>query len=187
MPTKDYCLSEEEEEDKVMLSNLEKKQKLLLYPNSKLTVQDFSVLFMGIIGRLGNSPATQCEDLLEFLRVLIPNENNMPESYFRINSLFHKSKVIEFRLCSICQEQLNAKKKCPSKTCISNMSLHSLKPIKVFILDINKQITFILENNYQSILNNLGKYLKNVNSILLAFLARYYPFSLRRLIMLKEL
>jgi hypothetical protein len=155
---KDYFLSEEEEEDQVLLSTFEKKQKSLLYPDARITVKDFSALFMGIISRLGNLPATQCEDLLEFIRVLIPSENNLPESYYRINNSFHKSEVTEFRLCSICQEQLNSKKKCPSVTCISNMSLHSLKPIKVFILDINKQITFILENNYQSILNNLGKY-----------------------------
>ena len=51
---------------------------------------------------------------------------------------------------------IELKKKCPSQTCVSNMSLYSLKPIKVFILDIKKQITFILENNYLSILKNLG-------------------------------
>ena len=56
---KDYFLSEEEEEDQVLLSTYEKKQKSLLYPDARITVKDFSALFMGIISRLGNLPATQ--------------------------------------------------------------------------------------------------------------------------------
>lgn len=146
------------EEEEIVQSAIEKKQMSFLYPGSKHTVKDFSALFMGIIDRLGNLPSAQCEDLLEFLRILIPNENNMPESFYKINKSFYKSKVIEFRLCSICLKQLNSNKKCPSQTCVSNMSLYSLRPIKIFILDINKQITFILENNYTAILNNLGKF-----------------------------
>ena len=70
---------------------------------------------------------------------------------------FYKSKVVEFKLCSVCEKKLNTKNKCPSESCLSNHSIHSFKPIKVFTLDIKKQITFILENNYTSILNNLGK------------------------------
>ena len=127
---------EDEEEIEVTSTAFEKNQKAPLYPGSKQSVKDFSSLFMGIIDRLGNLPATQCEDLLEFIRIIIPEDNHMPDSYYKINKSFYKSKVIEFKLCSICQKELNSKKKCPSQTCVSYMSLYSLKPIKVFILDM---------------------------------------------------
>jgi hypothetical protein len=110
---------------------------------------------MGLIDKISSPPA-HCEYLLEVFRLVIPNENNLPESFYKINKSFYKSKVVEFKLCSVCEKRLNTKNKCPSESCLSNHCIHSFKPIKVFILDIKKQITFILENNYTSILNNLG-------------------------------
>jgi len=109
---------------------------------------------MGLVDKLGLS-LTGGEALLECFRQVIPEENNLFDSFYKINKSFKKTKVKKVQLCNICQKELNSKNKCPSETCLSNQSLYNFKPIKVFILDIKKQISFILDNHYDAILNNL--------------------------------
>ena len=105
---------------------------------------------------------------------MLPKENKLPESFYKISKSFQKAKVIEVKLCSICEKKLNLNNICPSKTCLSNLSPYRFKPIKVFILDIKKQITFILENNYDSILKNLGNFhFKKISRQTLIFLLTF--------------
>jgi hypothetical protein len=110
---------------------------------------------MGVVDKLNLSPIdAQC--MLEFFRHVLPDENKLPQTFYKINKNIYKSKVTEIRLCNVCEKTLNSKRKCPSTTCVSNTSLYSFKPIKIFILNIKNQITFILDNHYDSILSNLA-------------------------------
>ena len=108
---------------------------------------------MGLVDKLGLSLKAG-EVILETFRLVIPEENNLFESFYKINKSFLTSKIIKFQLCNICQKELNNKKKCPSETCFSNQTLYSFKPIKVFdLLDrlfsiLISRIFFLLESGH---------------------------------------
>ena len=128
-----------------------------IYENATLRVYEFNILFLKVASKL-SLPETGCELLLEFCRNILPSENNLPLTYYEINKTLKRSNIIEYKLCEICESVLDRKKKCPSETCISNINVVCHRPIKVFILDIESQILFILNNHYDTI----KKYTSNI-------------------------
>ena len=101
-------------------------------------------------------PNTHSEKLLEFIRILLPTENNIPNSFYVINKMFTTNLVKEYKLCHICKKQL-ANNKCPSETCLSNSQnahLNIRKSIKIVTADIKTQLNSIIKTN----LDNINKY-----------------------------
>ena len=110
---------------------------------------------MKVVSKL-SLPESSCELLLEFCRTILPEENNLPLTFYEINKTLTSSTIQEYKLCEICQRVLMGKK-CPSETCISNINVKCHIPIKVFMLDIERQIMFIFNNHYDTIIKYMSK------------------------------
>ena len=125
-----------------------------LYPNSHLKVEDFNTLFMVMVIKLA-LPHSHCSLLLEFIRLILPIDNNLPDSYYKIKNLNFKTNVSQFALCKICEVVLDKNKKCPSETCSSHRIIIK-KNIKVLCSNISNQLITILSLHYKSMLNYIG-------------------------------
>lgn len=126
-----------------------------LYPNSHLKVEDFNTLFMVMVIKL-SSPQSHCLLLLEFIRLILPVNNNLPDSYYKIKNLNFKTNVSQFSLCKICEMGLDKNKKCQSDTCASHRIVIK-KNINVLCSNISNQLITILSLHYKSMLNYIGK------------------------------
>lgn len=98
-------------------------------------------------------PESHSEALFEFIKMILPDSNNLPESYYRFNQSFKNKLLKSMKLCHICQSEFvdNA---CPSSTCYSKREekkINIKKSIKVVVADIKTQIHTVLSCHYESI------------------------------------
>ena len=101
-------------------------------------------------------PDTHSDKLLEFIRMIIPVDNDLPSSFGIIKKKFTKNSTKEFKLCHICKREL-INKTCPSAFCITNSytpKFNISKSIKVVTADIHTQIHTVIQSN----LDTLNRY-----------------------------
>jgi hypothetical protein len=123
-----------------------------LYLNAQIKLAEFNTLFMSLITAL-NLPETHSERVYEFIKLILPENSTMLDTYYRFKKHFNYNLIKEIKLCHICHLELKDNK-CLSESCVS----HSLekkvvikKSIKVVTADIETQIRLVLHNHYSSI------------------------------------
>lgn len=82
------------------------KGKLELYKNAKLKLGQFITLFCALVDKLALAESHR-RDLLEFIRILIPDEINLPDSYNLILKSLKKPDISSFILCKRCGKEIN--------------------------------------------------------------------------------
>lgn len=133
--------------------NSDLKEKL--YQNSNLHLDEFLTLFDSLLSRLHLSE-TQAESILEFVRVILPDNNKLPESYYRFKSLTKTNLIKQIKLCNLCKKEL-VNGSCPNDSCGSsriyqgNKNLISKKSIKIIEADLKSQIEIVLLHHYEHI------------------------------------
>ena len=125
-----------------------------LYKNAQLTVAEFNVLFQGCVGRMA-LPEAHCETLLNFVRLILPLDNNLPLSYRRIKKVVNDECMEKTVLCSICFSELNDDKRCSSETCSSHRKEKFLKTT-VCVGNVKKQIEYVINANREAISSYRG-------------------------------
>ena len=134
-----------------------------LYNKSTLTVSEFVVLFLACVGKLAIAE-THCDMLLNFIRLLLPMDNNLPLSYRRIRKLVSEDGMKKLSLCSICFRELSKFKLCPSETCLSNRRPKTTITT-ICVASKRTQIANIVSRNISAINSYLGKQLINIISL----------------------
>jgi len=99
-----------------------------------------------------NLAETHSELLFEFIKIILPENANLADTYYKFKKSFKYDLISETKLCHICHKELK-NKICPSKTCISNNNAKQAIPksVKIIIADIKQQLDIILTNHYQTI------------------------------------
>jgi len=128
---------------------------------SNVEVKAFNQLFLGVVGRLSMS-AQHAEIMLEFIRLILPLDNNIPSSFYRIKNSILTPNVTESILCKLCKNkvtfQKGKKKLCSNELCqASDKYLKSSDLIKVFNSNVETQIVSILDDHYQAIIDYQSK------------------------------
>lgn len=98
---------------------------------------------------LSNSAKTQ---LIQLIRHILPINNNLPkthESLYKFLKL-NQDEIIEESYCSNCDKKLDRQKKCTNSRC-SNLEIRQISPNYFTYVNIEKQITMLLEENHNSL------------------------------------
>ena len=73
---------------------------------------------MGLVDRL-SMPESHRETLLEFTRLILPPDNNLPNSYYQIKKSIPTPNITEITLCKLCNElvihEKGKKKQCKNE------------------------------------------------------------------------
>ena len=129
--------------------------KKKIYLNSKLNLSEYVTLFNSLTSRLYLSE-TQAEAIFEFTRLILPENNNLPESYYRLKNFTKNNLIQEIKLCNLCKSKLK-NNKCPNETFGSislyrnNKNLIAKKSIKIIEANLLAQIQIVLTHHYESI------------------------------------
>lgn len=137
------------------------KESEYICDGSNIDVKTFNKLFLGVVGRLSMS-AQHADIMLEFIRVLFPLDNNVPNSFYMINNSILTPNVTESILCKLCKNEVTfqkgRKKLCSNELCqASDKYLKSSDLIKVFNSNVETQIISILDDHYQAIIDYQSK------------------------------
>ena len=111
-------------------------------------MNDFNTLFISVIDKL-ELAETHSECLLDFIRLILPTNNNLPNSVYRIKKRSTYSKIKTYYLCKICESKL-VDNKCPSETCYSHKTIIK-KHIQIHCANVTSQLEIILSNHLNSI------------------------------------
>ena len=133
--------SEEEIEEDVDNSSF-------IYNGSMLTRKEFSLSYIWMCQKL-NLAQTHRNELLNYIRSLLPSLNKIPSSYNQtIKSVRNKAMQKEiFKLCLGCYEK--------NENCMCD-DIHPKRIIDVARFDIQKQFKSIIKNNWHTIQMNKG-------------------------------
>ena len=71
-------------------------KKLHFY--STLRLKEFNTLFIALVDKF-SLPENKRDSLLEFIRLLLPQENNLPKTYYMIKKGVNASEIKEISLC----------------------------------------------------------------------------------------
>jgi len=92
-----YLNLSEDEQDQDRLDSRE------LYKNSKISVDEFCTLFSSCVSKMSLSEA-DTGLLLNFVRAILPIDNNMPDSYYALKKKMNQvSEIKVTKLCSRCE------------------------------------------------------------------------------------
>lgn len=123
--------------------------------NANLKVKDFKILYLSCVEKLA-IPEINCEFLLEFIRLILPTDNKLPTSHYKIKKSINATEIIQYNLCSICERVL-VDKQCPSETCFSQ-STTIKKNIKIYTANITTQLQIILNFHTDSMKRYISKH-----------------------------
>jgi hypothetical protein len=148
-----------ENDEEVVFNN--KNKSNLLYVNSNLTVDEFTVIFLATIDKLA-LPETHKDIVLDLIRLTMPLINNLPLSFHSMQKTVPVSNIISFSLCNICFQEIQPSlkdgkknKKCSNDNCPSKVrSFKTNKIIKVSNSDIISQLKLIYNEHKDTILKN---------------------------------
>ena len=106
-------------------------------------------------------PETQVDILLDFIRLILPIQNNCPLSYYSIKKSIGTPDITSTLICKICDGEIETvkphTKKCNTEGCASaSLGLKSNSFIKVFNANIITQITRIYSEHHNTILKYKG-------------------------------
>lgn len=76
----DDLLTDEECDEEICFEFLNQNGTKTIYPGSKIVLNEFNTLFMGMVDHLAIAE-THKDVVLEFIRLLMPPDNNIPNSY----------------------------------------------------------------------------------------------------------
>ena len=125
---------------------------------STINVNDFNTLFLATVNKLAIAE-NQRETVLEFIRLLLTVDNNLPCSYNKIKKSVEMPDIKNNILCKFCNKKIEFEKigrkkfkKFTKTLCISNrQGIKSKSLVKVIEVDIVSQLRIILDNHKQSI------------------------------------
>ena len=129
-----------------------------LFYKSQVTLKEFNTLFMSLISKI-NLPETHSEILFEFIRVILPADNLLAETFYRFKKCFNFNIPKEKRLCSICKRELKDNK-CPCSTCVSIRFTKKeaiRRSIKIVSVGIRPILINILNNHYDKMIRYKSK------------------------------
>jgi hypothetical protein len=126
-----------------------------LYSGARLTVQEFSLIFMATINKIGVAK-NQIDPILELFRLVLPVDNELPTSFNIMKSFLNNSSVVKMnRVCKICCKELDkTSETCENDSCANNKL--KKKTVKVFESNISEQIRTIFENHLCSMIRYKG-------------------------------
>ena len=151
--------SSSEEDDSLYEKSVrsEKRQIKFIFPQSKLTENEFNYIFQLMCQKL-KIPLNKRNIFLQFIKTLLPPTTNISSSYYVLNEkLKHKIKKMKktFKICSKCYSIF--KKECTNQDCINEKKRKSIDAI---IFNFKKQLKNILKKNWKNILKYKGDYSK---------------------------
>ena len=147
-----FVLSSDDDDSSEIDYNRNEKK---IYNNSNFKVSEFNKLFLSCCDKMSLNEK-DCNLFLEFIRLILPLDNNIPESYYKIKKLNHKSKIQEAFLCKTCEDKLDHKKKCTNEFC-SSYNLTIKRPIKCYTANVKDQLNDILNKHYKTMIKYRGK------------------------------
>jgi len=145
----DETQSEEEIIEEIEINTSQK-----LYTGATLSLLHFNVLFMSLISSL-NLSENHSNSLFEFIRLILPESNTLPRSYYLFKRSFNYNMINEIKLCHICKLKLK-KSGCPSASCISKTNTekeNKKRSIKIVVANLTSQLKIILKRHYLDIIN----------------------------------
>ncbi len=92
-------------------------------------------------------PANKCDVLLDFIRMILPNDNLLPSSFYLIKKGFLKEKPISYKICSTCNDPFSSKK-CEKQLCLD---AKSKRLVRCHVSNISTQLRLIAGNYYDII------------------------------------
>ena len=121
-------------------------------------MDEFNILFMALISTC-SLPETHSNKLYEFIRLILPDDSTLADTFYKFNKSFNYEMIKEKKLCSICQKEMKLNQ-CPNLNCASaNMSKKERvkKSIKIVIANVCSQLKNILSNYYERMITYKGK------------------------------
>lgn len=113
-----------------------------------MNVQNFNILYLSLVDKL-SLPVSHSDLLLEFIRIILPENNNLPCSVYKIKRKNVVNEIRAYKLCKICETEL-VDNKCSSENCLSHRT-NIKKNIQVHCAKVSTQLGIILKNHSNSI------------------------------------
>ncbi len=132
-----------------------------LYDGARLTVEEFSIVFMSTINKIGVAK-NQIDPILDLVRLVLPSDNELPTSFNIMQSFIDTSGLLSMhQICKVCNKELiNGSKTCINTECVNNKLIK--KTVKVFQSNIEEQIKIIFSNHLPSMLRYKGKVMTKI-------------------------
>ena len=118
--------------------------------STNMPVKTFQTLFIALVDKL-ELPEKRSDILLDFVRLLLPINNNLPSSSYMIKKSMDV-KLSQYKICKNCFSEL-------SKNVCEKCNDTNASKIKIHTLNIAKQIITILDNHICHINDYKGKIL----------------------------
>ena len=114
-------------------------------------------------------PVNKCEMLLDFIRMILPNDNRLPSSFYLIRKGFLKEKTISFKICSVCNDAFRTRT-CEKQSCLD---AKSKRFVRCHVSNITTQLRLIVDNYYDSI----TKYKSKLKIYFINYFLIYFSYS----------
>ncbi|CAF0888461.1 unnamed protein product [Brachionus calyciflorus] len=141
-------------------------QNMGIYSNCKIKCSEFIYLFEALVDKLA-IPETKRIVIYEFIQLILPNDSNIPSSYYRLKKNLVLNEVESINLCKFCKSKIKLKENtkhktvrvCSNELCHSkkDINLRSQNIIKIYNSNFLNQIYTILDNYYENILSYKSK------------------------------
>ena len=77
-----------------------------IYKDSKIKLDDFNFAFMILVKKM-NLNVKSRQTLVEFIKAITPsNENNIPETYYKLKKMINTKKEAYYNSCNICSMKI---------------------------------------------------------------------------------
>lgn len=144
--------SSEMDSDSVSLNNSKGNDKCNLdskiYETSDLKLAEFNLMYTYICDQTKLN-ITEREMILKFIKRILPPDNIIPNSYYKLNKHMDLEKSKSLKLCPFCFDELNSNE-CANSNCVKNQNklIYKLKPVELMKFDVESQLNHIIKKQW---------------------------------------
>ena len=126
-----------------------------IYYNSNINLEEFIYILFQISQKLKIS-ASSCDLLVKFIKTLLPNDNIIPSSYYKLIQLLNLKKLKNIKreyVCVYCNRTISSQNECKDKKCLRYKKNNNYEDPYLIKIDYLTHFKLVIEKNWQNLLN----------------------------------